>query len=164
MRFWRAISAKLHIVIKKPENMLKNSLLSFRIWKQNFKIRFGLKVINVQRKHLFWTKIDIFWHFFADVIINNDFLKLFLTNLCSLHGKEYVCQISCKNKHFSRKYGGGGHNAPPPIRGEPPKSPSWIGLKKRYLWSGIIFFFSCIMLEETVLVLVLKTRLKTFFF
>jgi len=31
-----------------------------------------------------------------------------MTNLCSLHGKEYVYQMSCENNHFFRNYGGGG--------------------------------------------------------
>jgi len=67
--------------------MLNKSISSFRICKQNFIIRFGSKVINVQRKHVFWRKIDMFWDFFADVIKYKDVIKLFLTNLCSLHGK-----------------------------------------------------------------------------
>jgi len=29
--------------------------------------------------------------FFADVIKNNDIINTFMTNLCFLHGKEYVC-------------------------------------------------------------------------
>jgi len=32
-----------------------------------------------------------------------------MTHLCSLQGREYVCQISCKNDRFSRNYGGGDH-------------------------------------------------------
>jgi len=43
-------------------------------------------------KHVFWRKI-----------------VFFMTNWwCSLHGKEYVCQISCKYNNFSRNYAGGG--------------------------------------------------------
>jgi len=68
MHFWRAKLEKLHMGIKKPAIMLNSSLSSSRIWKQNF------KMFNVQRKHVFWRKIYIFWHFFADDIKNNDFL------------------------------------------------------------------------------------------
>jgi len=51
-----------------------------------------------------------------------------MTNLCSLHGKEYVYQMSCENNHFFRNYGGGGALMAPTFRREPPKSPSLIGL------------------------------------
>jgi len=48
--------------------------------------------INVTKKtRVFEEKLIL-----ADVIKNND-IKILMTNLCSLHSKEDVCEISCKN-------------------------------------------------------------------
>jgi len=41
-----------------------------------------------------------------------------MTKMGSLHGREYVCQSIFLGIME------GGHNAPSPIRGEPPKGPS----------------------------------------
>jgi len=74
----------IYMFIKKPEIVLNNSLFSFRICKQNFKIRsFWFKSNQCSKKTCVLEKI-------------------FMTYLCSMHVKEYVCQISCKNNHFSR--------------------------------------------------------------
>jgi len=32
--------------------------------------------------------------------------KIFMTNLCFLHGKEYVSQFACKDNRFCRNYRG----------------------------------------------------------
>jgi len=48
--FFSLILETLHMFIKQLQ-----FFSSFRIWKQNFEIRFGSKVINVQRKHVFWS-------------------------------------------------------------------------------------------------------------
>jgi len=46
----------------------------------------------------------MFLFFIDDVIKNNDVTKLFMIYLEFIQGKEYVCQISYKNKHFSKNY------------------------------------------------------------
>jgi len=51
---------------------------------------------------------------FTDFIKNIDVIKNVMTNLCFFYGKEYVYQISCKNKHFQELL-----LCPPPIRGSP---------------------------------------------
>jgi len=67
LQVWRAISENdTWLLLKKLAIMLNNSLLSFRICKQKYKIRFGSKVINIQSKQVFWRKIGI---------NNNDVIK-----------------------------------------------------------------------------------------
>ena len=125
--------------IKNPANMLKNTILSIRIWKQNLNIFFRSFLILIWKLYIFFKffgkKLDLCWRQQKfDDVIKNFFYKIVHLVIVYLHTNFYGNWAS-----FTEVMEGG-HFEPPQSYGAP-KSPVQIGLKYFYSNYGKCYIY-----------------------
>ena len=97
-----------------PANMLNNFLFPFRIWKQNEKIPFSSKVIDIWKKHMFFN----FRHHFLTFLMTSSKkwppFWIFFCTFLFIMGWRIIMPIFMSISLFNLDLHGGGSGSPSP--------------------------------------------------